>query len=343
MRVWSSRFAVGGGRFIPSRKPPTAHSIVALVLLVACGGGSTEPAKPATDGNTNPGTTVPEVPAGPFTLGSTYTDPDGWIEYQPGTAPLILIAPHGGTLAPANLPDRTCSGCETVNDLNTQELARVIVDSFTARTGKRPHLVVNRLHRRKFDGNRDVAEATGGFAGLERAWRWLHAYIDTAKSAIVRSPGKGLVIDMHGHAHAVVRLEIGYLLTATQLRLDNATLAAGNAMNQSSIARMTRDAFAGEAPVALLNGANSLGGLLVAAGFPSVPSPTDRAPLTGQDYFSGGYNTERHGSLLSGTIDAIQIEHYNTGIRDSQMNREVYAGVLTTALLKYLERNYGWR
>jgi hypothetical protein len=319
---------------------------IAWLFAAACAGGSGGPSSPAPGTTTPPvvpAPTTPEAPTGPFVLGNTYEDPDGWIEYQPGNAPLILIAPHGGTLLPTGLPDRTCAGCETVNDLNTQDLARVIADSFAVRTGKRPHVVINRLSRRKFDANRDVAEATGGFAGLERSWRWLHAYIDSAKAAAVRAPGKGLVIDLHGHGHAVARLEIGYLLTATQLRLDDATLAAGNVMNQSSIARLTRDAFAGEAPVALLNGPNSLGGLLTAGGYPSVPSHLDRAPQATQEYFSGGYNTQRHGSVSSGTIDAIQIEHNNAGIRDTQANRGRYAGILATALAKYFERNYGWK
>jgi hypothetical protein len=316
-------------------------TVVALAMAGACAGESGGPASPSTPNN---GTQSPaSVPTGPFVLGNTYEDPDGWIEYQPGTAPLVLIAPHGGTLLPTGLPDRTCAGCETVNDLNTQDLARVIADSFAARTGKRPHIVINRLSRRKFDANRDVGEATGGFAGLERSWRWLHAYIDTAKASIVRAPGKGLVIDLHGHGHAVARLEIGYLLTATQLRLDDATLAAGNVMNTTSIARMTRDALAGETPVALLNGANSLGGLLAARGYPSVPSHLDRAPQATQEYFSGGYNTERHGSVAGGTIDAIQIEHNNSGVRDTPENRQRYAGVLATALARYFERNYGWK
>jgi N-formylglutamate amidohydrolase len=319
--------------------------VVLLGAFLACGGGSTAPSSPTNPSNPNPGggTQAPSVPTGPFALGSTYADPDGWIEYQPGNSPLVLIAPHGGTLTPTNIPDRTCAGCETANDLTTQDLARQIADSFAARTGRRPHLVVNRLSRRKFDANREIVEATGGFSGTERAWGYLHAYIDTAKAAIVRTPGKGLVLDLHGHGHAIARLEVGYLLTATQLRLSDATLTAQNTMNQSSIARMTRDALAGESPVALLNGPNSLGGLLAAAGVPSVPSHLDRAPSAGEEYFSGGYNTQRHGSVASGTIDAIQIEHNNEGIRDTSTNRGRYAGILATALVRYFDRNYGWR
>ena len=62
----------------------------------------------------------------------------------------------------------------------------------------------------------------------------------------------------------------------------------------------------------------------------------------GQSYFSGGYNTERHGSSGGGAVDAIQLEHYYTGIRDTGANRAAYAEALVTALLAFLDDHYGW-
>lgn len=327
------RFTVSGWR----------RAVVTLTLL-GCGGASTAP-DDTPKGTTPdiPGATVPGAPTGPFVPGSTYLDPDGYIEYQPGTAPLLIIAPHGGALLPAGLPDRTCAACVTVTDGNTQELARLIVDSFAVRTGKRPHLVVNRLNRRKFDANREIVEATGGNAGLERTWLWLHAFIDTAKAAAVRTAAKGLVIDLHGHGHAIPRLELGYLISASTLRLDDAALAAGSSTTQSSIAQVARSSVAGDAAIAVLNGPNSLGGMLATAGVPSVPSHLNRSPAASDEYFSGGYNTARHGSQQGGVVDAIQIETHSPGIRDTPANRERFAGILATALGRYLERHYGWK
>jgi hypothetical protein len=80
----------------------------------------------------------------------------------------------------------------------------------------------------------------------------------------------------------------------------------------------------------------------VARGVPAVPSPTDPAPLVGQEYFNGGYNTERHGSLNGAQLDAIQIEHHFTGVRDNATTRGAYARALVEALLAYLARHYGW-
>lgn len=278
-----------------------------------------------------------------LTVGQVYTDTPGYVEYVVGDAPLVLVAPHGGAQAPSGIPDRTCNGCVTVTDANTQELARAVADTFFARTGKRPHLIVNRLHRRKFDANRDITEATGGYRGLDTTWLWMHAAIDSARARVVRSATRGLFIDVHGHGHDIPRLELGYLLSAATLRQDDATLVATGAMARSSVAQLAVGSRSvGDRGVALLRGPNSLGALLVARGVPAVPSPADPAPLSGQEYFTGGYNTERHGSLDASALDAIQIEHHFAGVRDTAANRGAYARVLVDALLAYLARHYGW-
>ncbi|WP_461412278.1 hypothetical protein [Gemmatimonas sp.] len=286
---------------------------------------------------------APTAPVGPLTVGQLYTDAAGFVEYTPGTAPLVLVAPHGGTLAPSGVPDRSCGGCVTAADLNTQELTRAVADTFLARTGVRPHLIINRLHRRKFDGNRDRDEATGGTRALDTTWLWMHAAIDSARQRVRLASLRGLLVDVHGHGHDIPRLELGYLLSATSLRQDDASLTATAAMGASSMARLASDARQpGDRGVALLRGPNSLGALLVARGVPAVPSPTDPAPRTGDDYFSGGYNTERHGSLNGTALDAVQVESHFAGIRDSAAARGAFAAKLVDALLVFLERHYGW-
>ncbi|MCU0618816.1 MAG: hypothetical protein MUF40_02780 [Gemmatimonadaceae bacterium] len=318
------RYGVVGVRRWP--RLGVIRGLAVAALLAACSGGTSAP--------TTPGDVV----------GRTVTDPTGWIEYTPGDAPLVIIAPHGGTLAPAELPDRRCDGCVTVDDANTQELARQIALVFRQRTGARAHLVVNRLRRRKFDGNRDLAEASGGTPALAAPWAWMHAAVDSAEAAIVRRTGRGLVIDLHGHAHAVARLELGYLLGAAELRATDEALASAGAMARSSIARLATDTRrASDRGVPLLRGATSLGTLLTRAGVPAVPSAADVAPLVGQDYFTGGYNTARHGSRDGGALDAIQIECHFTGVRDTPATRAAFAEALVQALATYLETHYGWR
>lgn len=300
----------------------------------ACSGGTTAPA-----GTPKPDTPAPNAPA-PNT--PQPLDASLYPEFTAGSAPLIIIAPHGGAVAPGNIPDRSCSECVTVNDANTQDLARQIADSFQARTGKRPSLVINLLSRRKFDANREIVEATGGYAPLEPVWTALHAAIDSAKKLIGASPGRGLVIDLHGHAHAVQRLELGYLLSATTLRLSDSTLEAQGSVAASSIKRLAADRAGAVASTALLRGPASLGGLIRAGGYAAVPAPDDPAPLVGESYFNGGYNTVRHGSLTGGPTDAIQIECNFDGVRDTSANRGQFAGKLAGALVTYLKDQYGW-
>ena len=315
---------------------PVAAAVA--VACLGCGGSGTESVGPAP--GTGPSATGP---AGPLAVGSTYAEPNGWIEYQPGNAPLVIVAPHGGTLLPLELPDRMCSGCVTSNDVNTQELARAIIDAFVARTGVRPHLVVNRLHRRKFDGNRERMEATGGRAALEPTWTWLQAAIDSATARVSKGIGRGLLLDLHGHGHAIPRIELGYLLSDVDLRRSDASLAAGGDMARTSIARLAVDARGGDRGAALLRGANSLGGLLSAAGYATVPSPAAPSPFAGEEYFDGGFNTRRNGSVSGGAVDAVQIEAHFTGVRDTPASRAVFAGALAAALVQYLDRHYAWR
>jgi hypothetical protein len=96
-------------------------------------------------------------------------------------------------------------------------------------------------------------------------------------------------------------------------------------------------------PAQLLRGAQSLGAMLVASGYPSVPSPADPAPAAGDDYFNGGFNTDQRGSSRGGGTDAIQIECHFAGVRDTQANRAAFAAALAAALDTMLRDQYGWR
>jgi len=165
-------------------------------------------------------------PAGPFVSGTPVFEANGWIEYIPGDAPLIIVAPHGGRSRPFRLPERKCGACIDGNDSHTMGLARLVADSFATRTGHRPHLVLNLLDRSEFDANRDMLEATAGNHALEPTWNWLHASIDSAKAATIRQAGRGLVIDLHAHAHEIDRVEVGYLLAAYTFQQSDDTIVA---------------------------------------------------------------------------------------------------------------------
>lgn len=304
------------------------RTLMGFGVVAACG------AEPG--GTSGPPRDPPSSPPPP----SPVYDATAWVTASDGTIPVVIVAPHGGDLNPDSLPFRNCSGCVTGNDLNTRALAIEIADEFERRIGGRPFLVINRLHRSRFDGNREEAEATDSHAPLFPVWEHWQSSIDSARVRAARVHPRAILIDLHGHGHAIPRLELGYLLTAAQLRLSDDGLVAH--MGNSSVARLHQLKAAGDTGAMLLRGPRSLGSRLVALGVPAVPSDATPAPLVGEEYFNGGYNTLRHGSRSGGAVDAIQIESHYTGIRDSAASREAFAEKLVTALLGMLEDYYGW-
>ena len=303
-----------------------------LIVLGACGGGN---APPPTGGGGPTGPTQPTV----YVPGNSYFGDNEYVEYIAGNLPLIFTAPHGGSVTPSSIPTRTASACGgaavTTADANTEDLARLIKTEFFNRTGKYPHIVINRLHRSRMDANREIGEAACGNAAAQEAWRDYHEFIETAKSRVSTDHQRGWYTDLHGHGHAIPRLELGYDLGATTLRLPDPELDAASSYETSSSIRV----FSQESSLSfsqLLRGQSSLGTLLANAGYPSVPSSQDPAPGAGEQYFSGGYSTERHSCKTSGQICGVQIEAHLAGVRDTPANRAAFAAAIATVYASFL-------
>jgi hypothetical protein len=263
--------------------------------------------------------------------GTAYFGRNDYVEYVPGELPIIISAPHGGALQPAEIADRTRG--TTVQDMNTTDLARRIAAALEELTGKRPHLVLMHLHRRKLDANREIEEAAQGNAFAERAWHEYHSWIETAKQRVEREYPRGFYADIHGHGHAEQRLELGYLLSAAELARSDAELAAPVYAAKSSVAALAE--HSPHAFTSVLRGEHSFGALLEQRGYAAVPSPSAPHP-EGAPYFSGGYSTARHGSRDGGIIDALQLEANLQGVRDTAASREVFALAFAESLLDYL-------
>lgn len=251
------------------------------------------------------------------------------VEYFRGTLPLIIAAPHGGTLKPGSIPDRKDG--VTQRDAETDLLAREVAEAVANRTGSWPHLVICHLHRSKVDCNRDALTGTAGNKEALATWEAFHAAIEEARAASDR----GLFIDLHGHSHNLARTEIGYRLDAAQLQFGG---EAFNALAESSsiaaLMTTTPDSFE-----KLARGPVSLGALLAERGYDAVPSPG--APDPGLNpYFRGGHNTELYGS--KGTKPrwaSIQIECPKPGVRDTEENRRKFAAALAESLEIWILRH----
>ena len=263
---------------------------------------------------------------------------DKLIEYQSGALPLIIGAPHGGYLKPKDLATRTYGVID--QDSNTQELARMIQAACEQKLGAAPHLVICRLHRSKMDANREIVEAAQGGLGAEQAWRDWQGFIIKAKAVVQKQFGTGLYIDLHGQRHKEARVELGYMIGADKLRLDDIVLERSKLLiRQSSIRELDQRSPASFAE--LLRGPGSLGGLLQARGFASVPSPAFPAPKADEQYFRGGFNTDTHGSRQGGSFNAVQIECPWLGVRDTPANRARFVDALTDALPQWFRSHFG--
>ncbi len=258
---------------------------------------------------------------------------DAYTEVQYGNMPLIISVPHGGTDAPASIPDRACPGITTAIDIKTIEMANTIDSVCKADYGFQPYLVISYLKRIKLDQNRDLPEATCSNPAITGIWNNYHLSIDSFITMIKAKYPLALFIDLHGHGHTKERLELGYLLTGSELRSPASIVSSStslyNLLQQNTFLQITQ----------LLTGANAFGTLMANNNFPSVPSQQDVAPLVTDLYFDGGYNTQRYCAVANPKVFGWQIESNYTGVRDNQANRVNFAKVFLQSIMQFYTRN----
>lgn len=274
-----------------------------------------------------------------FSPGTKYFGYRNFIEYTAGNLPVVLAAPHGGYARPDDIPDRNCSNCSGVTDAFTLELTNEIAEALYKKSGCFPHTIINNLHRIKLDANRDVEEAALGNSEAQKAWQDFHNFIELSKATIESNFEKGIFLDIHGHGHTIQRIELGYLLYDDELRLPDHTLNSPTYVGYSSIRNLVNYNRQQLSHADLLKGQMSFGHYLDLPGYPAVPSFNIPFPLSNQPYFSGGYNTARHGSWKSGSIDGIQVE-CNQQIRFNADIRKKFAEDFAEVIMQYLEAHY---
>ena len=272
---------------------------------------------------------------GPYQSGKVYFGREKYIEYYAGNLPIILSAPHGGQLTPDEISDRTYG--TFVTDLNTYELTKTIMDSMIVRFGGYPHVILCKLKRTKLDANRDSIEAAQENKYALRAWQEYHHYIEVAKKKITNDQGSGLFLDIHGHGinpdgFYDLRTWLGYLISSEELDQSNGVLNTNSYQSKSSISAWVDSSS--YSFIEVLRGKVSFGSILDSLGYKSLPSINDLSP-DGMRYFSGGYNTARHGSRSGGVISSIQIELPKPGIRDNQSTWSSYSKALNSTISEY--------
>ncbi|GEM_PF-3039840 len=275
------------------------------------------------------------VLAGPVDAGFAKFGDNNYVKYMPGTLPVVITSPHGGSLKPTSIPNRTYGTLG--NDSNSRETTYHLARQLALMTGRRPHVIINRLARIKLDANRALKEAAQGNKAAEQAWLQFHGFTEEAKKDITARCGKGLYIDMHTNGHKEAWTEIGIRLSSKTLASSDAKLDSAAVVKTSSLRSLAT--FSGVKHSALIRGPKSIGAVLMGAKIKTVPSPTYKHPAGG-GYFNGGYNTERHGSKNGGFIDGIQIENHWTQM-NAESKREKQGKTIAQAVLLWLKDHYG--
>ncbi len=303
-------------------------------------------------------------------------NPDGDIIYEPGNMPVILLAPHDGTLIPDGSPLRPTNAGR---DVNTSKLARELAEALEYRdaTGakRRPYVVINQLHRKVMEPNRswednldsewlndDGGKAGGPVPRATRAFEDYHACADHAVKEVQAAFGTGFLVDLHGLGSSRSADMYGYLLRPSHLAdpKDHDAATSDDALAEAIRQRSTlktaaaRKGDAAAAIAGLVRGPESLASLMNAAleanreaPRPAVPSaqfPNPKASSTpdhDQIYFNGAYDIAAHSSYRVGTaVDAVQIETLATA-RNTEKQRQVFAEAMAEALRNFLELHYG--
>jgi hypothetical protein len=260
----------------------------------------------------------------------------GFIRHWPGELPIVLSVPHDGAAKPADIPDRTRG--VTVRDSYSAALGHALRDALRTRYGAAPQLVICELSRKKVDCNREIGEGAGGHPKAEQVWREYHAFIDEAESAVLARSKHGLYLDIHSHGHPKPRIEIGYLLKASEVRLSDERLDNDPAVAARSSIRWLSERTPAKFSE-LLRGDTSLGGLFAARGVPAVPSPRE-VLLLDDPYFNGAYDIAAHGSRDKSQLDAAQLEVPGP-MRDTPAHRAATAQAIAESLEAYFARHFG--
>lgn len=300
--------------------------ITACLLILSCKKGNTsnEDKEPPVTTSYEPNTTV---------YGS-----NNYVKFIVGDlkSPIILASPHDGTIIPNNWPERDHPDAVTVRDLYVSALTTEIANALYAKTGLRPHVIINDVARSRMEPNRSLEEAYHKTEAANQLWREYHAFLKGAHDMVQKNVGKGLFLDMHGHGHSVHRVEVGYIVSKANLNGTDATLN-GLATTSSIYHLSTISAY----PFSqLIRGDYAFGTLLENEGIRAVPSKQDPKP-NADDYFNGGYCTLTYGSKNGGTVSAIQLETHGPDLRNNPTERKASGAKIANAIIKYMQNHYG--
>lgn len=268
-----------------------------------------------------------------------------FIQYIPGDLPIIFDIPHSGRLIPTDIHDRTQGSILSGLDSNSREYALRATSEIERITGgKKPHIIINHLHRSKYDANRNLQEACYPHITTfdpnnpcHMAWNDFHVAIDDAATRVRNAFGEGHVFDIHTWGGAI-GIYLGTNLTLSDLNRSDSALNTTTYENKSTQRHLaiTHSNTLSE----VTRGARSIAGFLAALAYPAFPSPQFPTFLpNGGTFPDGAFNVERHGSARGGVIDSTQIETHFSFI-NATASIDSYGKDLGLAIHNFVKEKY---
>ena len=302
-----------------------------LFLFIGCGesGRATQSVLP-----------TPDVK---YTPGDIITDSQGYISYRVGNTPVIITVPHDGTLNPSTFPDRTGASARAEN---TRKVAEQFAYFFNANSnGLYPHIIYNNVSRSKLDPDLNQMDGAQGNSYANLSYGTYHSFLQTAIDSVEAYFDAGILLNLVEHNHSNQRVELGYLLSASDLDLTNLQLNSYSSQSSvSHIANLSSSSFA-----EVIRGYNSLGTLIVGSSYTSndvnytfEAVPTLDTPTIGSsDYKSGGYTITQYGSSNGGKINGIDVATPFAGFRDNANAYRALAVILESSVKSFYQENLG--
>jgi len=225
-----------------------------------------------------------------------------YLVVEAGTLPVVLSAPHGGTLAPPGMSERS-SGVTTV-DIHTCELSEAIQTKLRALTGKQAHRVAGLASRKFVDFNRasDQAYESHAAAPLHQAY---HSALGRAvQTAKVQGGKAALLVDLHGQG-----------------------------TDSGEVFRGTRDGSTSD-----LSTLYATSGFLHALTNTGVHLNPPSAVAAETPHYGGGYIVTTYGLGEPDGIQAVQLE-FGVAYRKTPWNIDATAAKVAQAIVSHLKAN----
>jgi N-formylglutamate amidohydrolase len=200
---------------------------------------------------------------------------------QKGEIPIIISAPHGGTLeipGAALRTKRDTPQFSTAWDTRTDLLAENCGEQIFKLTGKKPYLVIAKFSRKYADANRSEINGTESEVASE-VHREYHKLLQQYSKSVFEQFGKGLLIDIHGQGS------------------EKSTVFRGT-NNRNSVKGFSEEMFTG--PKSFL-------GVLEFEGFNLTPKNAATTEKENTNY-TGGFITQTYGAKGRTGLMAIQLE-----------------------------------